>query len=549
MRALAAALVLLRAAAAGGAEAPACGTTPDGSGSLLALHAYWAGTGALAASSAAGPRDADVDHVAILEDHGDLVARRNPFDLDGSGLRFVPNPAGGYDPVPLAVPLEPAGPQVLAVPDNGAVAVDLPFAFPFFGQRHARAFVHGDGGVTFGAPDAAGGERGMARFLGGPPRAAAFFTALDPSRGGTVTVRVAADRAVFLWSGVPGGGQLNRNTFQLALLAGGEVEVVFGEMQSREAIVGVAPGGSLALSPADLARGTPRGTAGALVERFSETDRLDLVSTVRRFLSTHGDLFQQVVVYTARPLNPVPGSLAFEVNVRNDVRGIGLEVQDRGPEWGSDARLESVVYMDTVDPYLEHDGFEILGHEVGHRWLSRIRFRDPGGAGNGLLGRGLVHWSFFFDSDASVMEGNDIADRGAGRFETVDFARGYSALDQYAMGLRAPAEVPPFFFVEGADDFRPNRGFRFSSAPEAGVSFTGARREVRIEDVIAELGPRMPDDTRAPRSMRQAYVLVADGAAAATDARRRAVARIRARFEDEYRRATGGRGTVDTTLP
>jgi hypothetical protein len=548
MRALAAAVGIL-SAAAGAAGAPPCGTAPDGSGNLLALHAYWIGTGALTASSAAGPRDGDVDHVAILEDRGDLVARRNPFDLDGAGLRFVPNAAGGYDPVPLAAPLEPAGAQALSAPGDGAAAVDLPFAFPFFGQRHTRAFVHGDGSVTFGAPDLAGGDRGMARFLAGPPRAAAFFAVLDPGRGGSLTARLAADRAVFQWRGVPGGGQLNSNTFQLALLAGGEVEIVFGEMQSREALVGVAPGGSSALSAADLARGTPRGTAGALVERFSETDRLDLVSTVRRFLGTHGDLFEQVVVYTTRRLNPVPGSLAFEVNVRNDVRGIGLEVQDRGAEWGSALRLESIVYMDAVDPYLEHDGFEILGHEVGHRWLSRIRFRDPGGTGNGLLGRGLVHWSFFLDSDASVMEGNDIEDRGGGRFETVDFARGYSPLDQYVMGLRAASEVPPFFFVEGADDFRPNRGFRSSSAPEAGVSFTGTRREVRIEDVVAELGPRVPDHSRAPRSMRQAYVLVADGVAPATDVRRRAVARIRARFEEEYRRATGGRGTVDTTLP
>jgi hypothetical protein len=549
VRALAAGLLVLGAAAAGAADEPACGTTPDGAGNLLALHAYWTRTGALGASSVAGPRDADVDHVAILDDRGDLVARRNPFDLDRTALRFVPNAAGGYDPVPLAVPLESPGPQVLGASDDGAVAVDLPFAFPFFGQRHARAFVHGDGSVTFGAPDPAGGERGMARLLGGPPRAAAFFTVLSPSRGGTVTARLSADRAVFQWNGVPGGGQLNRNTFQLALLAGGEVELVFGEMQTREALVGLVPGGSLALSAADLARGTPRAVAGALVERFSETDRLDLVSTVRRFLATHGDLFHQIVVYTARPLNPVAGSLAFEINVRNDVRGIGLDVLDRGQEYGSAARLESVVYMDTVDPYLEHDGFEILGHEVGHRWLSRIRFRDPGGTGNGLLGRGLVHWSFFLDSDASVMEGNDIEERGAGRFETVDFARGYSALDQYAMGLRAPAEVPPFFFVEGADDFRPNRSFRFSSAPEAGVTFTGVRREVRIEDVIAELGPRVPDHAHAPRSMRQAYVLVGDALAPATETRRRAVARIRARFEGEYHRATGGRATVDTTLP
>jgi hypothetical protein len=541
--------LLLSARTAAASDDATCGTTPGGAANLLALHAYWVDTGAVGASSLAGPRDADVDHVAILEDRGDLIARRNPFDLDGTSLRFVPNPAGGYDAVPLAVPLEAPGPVALAVGDDAPVAVDLPFGFRFFGNAYARAFVHGDGSVTFGVPDPASGERGMARFLGGPPRAAAFFSALNPSRGGTVTARLGPDRAVFQWNGVPGGGQLNRNTFQMALLAGGEVEIAFGEMQTREALVGVAPGGRFDLAAADLARGVPRGAAGALVERFSETERLDLVSTVRRFLTTHGDGFEQIVVYTSRPLNPVPGSLAFEINVRNDVRGIGLEVQDRGTEWGSAAHLESVVYMDTVDPYLEHDGFEILGHEVGHRWLSRIRFRDATGTGNGLLGRGLVHWSFFFDSDASVMEGNDIEDRGAGRFETVDFARGFSALDQYAMGLRAPAEVAPFFFVEGADDFRPNRAFRFSSAPEAGVSFTGRRREVRIEDVIAELGPRVPDHTRAPRSLRQAFVLVADAAAPANEVRRLAVARIRAHFEDEYRRATGGRATVQTTLP
>ena len=500
MRALAAALLVLGAGGAGASDERPCGTTPDGGGNLLALHEYWTGTGALGASSAAAPRDADVDHVAILEDRGDLVARRNPFDLDRAGLRFVPNAAGGYDPVPLAVPLEAAGPQVLPAPDDGAIAVDLPFAFPFFGQRHARAFVHGDGSVTFGAPDPAGGERGMARFLAGPPRAAAFFTILNPSRGGAVTARLSADRAVFQWNGVPGGGQQNRNTFQLALLAGGEVELVFGEMQTREALVGVAPGGSLALSAADLARGRAarrRGRARRAVQRDrSAGSRLDgapLPVDARRPLPAARRLHRDGRSTRCRAASRSRSTCA------TTCAGIGLDLLDRGREWGSAARLESVVYMDTVDPYLEHDGFEILGHEVGHRWLSRIRFRDAGGTGNGLLGRGLVHWSFFLDSDASVMEGNDIEERGAGRFETVDFARGYSALDQYAMGLRAPAEVPPFFFVEGADDFRPNRGFRFSSAPEAGVSFTGVRRAVRIEDVIAELGPRVPDhEQRAP---------------------------------------------------
>jgi hypothetical protein len=546
----AAAVVLLACslAAAETSGPPACGTSPDGSDHLLAQHRYFLQTAGAGAASVRGPRDADVDHVALLEDRGDLVARRNPFDLDRTSLRFVPNAAGGYDAVPVAAAIEPAGTPVV-MGDDEARALDLPFPFPFFGRRHDRAFLHADGSLTFGAPDEGNGERSMARFLAGPPRVAGFFRTLDLSRGGALTARLGADRAVFQWSGIPGGGQINRNTFQVALLPSGEIELAFGAMESREALVGVSPGGSFELTAADLSRGEPRGARTALVERFSETDRLDLVSTVQRFLSSHPDAFEQVIVYTTRPLNPVPGSLAFEINVRNDVRGIGQDLVDHGREWGSPARLESVVFMDSIDQYLEHDGFEILGHEVGHRWLTRVRFRDAQGDGNGLLGRGLVHWSFFLDSDASVMEGNEIEDRGGGRFETVDFARRYSALDQYVMGLRAPEEVPPVFFVERADDFRPSRAYRASNAPEAGVSFTGVRREVRIEDVVAELGPRVPDHTRSPRLMRQAFVLVSDAESPASEARRLAVARIRSRFEQDYARATGGRGAVETTLP
>lgn len=529
-----------------------CGTEPRGALHLAALHRYWSDAGLRASAPsdarAAASEDGDADQVAILEDRGDLVVSRNPFDLDGASVRLAPNRAGGYDPVRLALPLEPPGAS-LGMANDDARAVDLPFAFPFYGRRFTQVFVHSDGALTFGAPDRETGERGMGRFLTGPPRIAVFFTDLDPARGGSVSARVAADRAVFRWDAVPGGGQINRNSFQATLLASGEVDLVYGEMQSREAVVGVSPGGAEALTAADFAGGRPQASAGALVERFSETEKLDLVSAVRRFYARHVDSFEQLVVYTTRPLNPLGGSLAFEVNVRNDVAGIGLETLDRTAEWGSGGRLESVVFMDTVDSYRDVDGFEILGHEVGHRWLARLSFRAAdGSASTALLGRGGVHWSFFLDTDASVMEGNDIADQGGGRFQTVDFARGFSPLDQYAMGLRAATEVPPFFYVDGADNFRPNRPYKFSSSPEAGVSFTGVRRPVRIEDVVATMGPRIPDAARAPRVLRQAYILVADRIAPATEVRRATVARIRARFEAYYSEATGGRGTALTHL-
>jgi hypothetical protein len=62
------------------------------------------------------------------------------------------------------------------------------------------------------------------------------------------------------------------------------------------------------------------------------------------------------------------------------------------------------------------------------------------------------------------------------------------------------------------------------------------------------MGPRSPDAAQAPRLLRQAYVLVADGAAPATEARLRAVSRIRSRFELYYAAATGGRGLALTHL-
>jgi hypothetical protein len=283
------------------------------------------------------------------------------------------------------------------------------------------------------------------------------------------------------------------------------------------------------------------------VERFSESEHVDLVAATRRFLSGRPDVFQQVVVYTTRPLNPVPGTLAFEVNVRNDVLGIGLETMDHSRAWGSAGALESVVYMDSVDTYADTDGFEFLAHEVGHRWLARMRLGGDGAVPRAaLLGRGGVHWSFFLDSDASVMEGNAIADRGSGRFETVDFARRFSPLDQYAMGLRTAAEVPEFFYVDVPDDFRPNRPFKASSAPEAGVSFTGVRRDVRIEDVVGAMGPRVP--AAAPPTFRQAFVLIGDDFAPATAGRVRTLARIRSRFGPYFTEATGGRGSAVSIL-
>ena len=361
---LAVALVLLPSAARAG-EPPGCGTTRTGERDLRLLHAYAeGGDGTRAATRTRTSLPSVDDNVAVLEDRGDLVIAKNPFDLDGHGVRLVPNREGGFDPMPTAATPGPSG-TALAVGEDTPRAVTLPFAFPFFGEAYREVFVHADGNLTLGTPDSSTGERGLSRFLAGPPRIAPFFADLDPARGGVISARLDTGRAAFLWDGLPGGGQVNHNTFEVALLPDGTVEFAYGrEVQTREAVVGVSPGASGAFTVADLTRAQPVGSKGALVERFSEREKLDLVSVTRRFLASHADTFHQIVVYTSRPLNPVPGTLAFEINVRNDVQGIGLDTFDHAAEWGSAGMLESVVYMDSIDPYLELDGFEFLAHEV-----------------------------------------------------------------------------------------------------------------------------------------------------------------------------------------
>jgi hypothetical protein len=548
-------LVLVALGSAPGAPAAeprACATFRQGSRNLSALHRYDAVRGALRAAGDVAdqaPADRDVDDIALLEDRGDLVAWRHPLDLAHKAVRLVPNAAAGFDPTPVGLGLE-TGALTLALGNDDAVALELPFTFPFFGVSYTRAFVHSDGTLSFGRPDALPADRGLGSLLAGPPRIAPFFADLSPESSGRIAASVTAERALVSWSDVPGAGSADRNSFSVVLHADGTIDMVYGDLGTGDAVAGVTPGDTTAFVAADFSQGEPRGRSGALVEGFSKTDHLDLVATVQRFLTSHPDIFEQVVIYTTRPLNPQPESLAFQVNVRNEVRGIGLEVHDDARDWGSGGALASVVYMDAIDVYRDVDGFEILGHEVGHRWLARLRFRSLDGAASGaLLGRSGVHWSFFLDSDASLLEGNEIADLGGGRFETTAIVDGFSSLDLYAMGLASEDEVPPFFYVAEADDFQPARTFKAASGPELGVRFTGVRHDVTLADVIAAEGRRQPSASEAPRRLRQAFVLVADAEAPASQERLATVARIRSRFGPWYAAATRGRGSADSTLP
>ena len=497
----------------------------------------------------------DIGQVAVVRDDGDLVLPANPYDLRATAVAFARNGSGGYDVRRSDRQFQTAVGEKIPLADDDSARVALPFTFPFYAGRYADAFVNSDGNVTFGAEEHASSDRNVARFLTGPPRIAAVFDDLDPSRAGGVFQRVDGDALLLTWCDVPEFDVLaNRVNVQLRLAADGNIDFVYGAtVAPSSAVVGLSPGETGIFSPVDISTassGTIPGGSGAVGERFSSAQDLDVVGLTKKFYQTHGDDFDQLVIFTNTKTTQ-RGTFAFEFTVANEVAGIGLDLYDSSRDFGSRGRLRSVVDMDQLtrfpdDPrqrFLgENSTLSLLGQECGHRWLAFLEFRDGTINSKEILGRDEAHWSFFFDSDASFMEGNHIEDSGGGVFRTVGAVSRFSALDQYAMGLRAEADVPPMFVVTHVTS-----GQSSEDAPRTGVEIRGARKDVRIADIVAANGARRPDAASAPKAFRQAFIYLVSQPRESSDDLNK-LERIRAAWETFFGDSTEGLGTMISRL-
>jgi hypothetical protein len=507
-----------------------------------------------------GRASADVGEIAVIQDEGDLVAPANPFDLQGTGLRFVPR-GGGYDVSRIDASFQAAIGDPLTLQDDATVSRMLGFTFSFYGVQQSTAFVNSDGNITFGLGDSASTARSVGRVLSGPPRVGPFFADLDPSDAGTVYLRSASDAFTATWCGVAVFDSPRRATFQVSLLPDGTIEMKYAAAPTWNAVDGItaiSPGNTGTFAPVNLsatATGTLAGNTGAVGERFALRPDLDLVALGRKFYATHGDLYDQLVVWTDDIMTP-EDAFAFESTVANDVAGIGLNRFNSSSQFASAGRLNSLVQMDAIwkfpdDPTArflgENSTVSVMGQEVGHRWLAYLRFSDHNRQpSTALLGRDSAHWSFFFNSDASVMEGNRIEDLGGGSFRTVAAVEKYSLLDQYVMGLVRDVDVPKLFYVESPVSV--SSGATGESAPRVGVTFSGTRRDVLINDIVEVMGARAPTADAAPKVYRQAFLFVVSRGQTPAPTAIDKIDRIRRAWETFYARATDNRGRVETRL-
>ena len=515
------------------------------------------------------PIPTSVGEIAIIEATPEIVSPPNQVDLAGRRILFTPSGEGLQIESSDAAALPPLNTQgvPLDLGDDDAVRIELPFEFTYYGKTYPGAYVHSDGNLTFVAPEASSNYRTYARAAGGPPRIAPLFEDMDPSAAGQIRYAASPDRVVVTWHNVPLWAQTgvgNLQTFQLTLGADNSIEFRYGDLDLPAAIVGIFPGDvtrpSLAVDWSSASADVFDETA-ILAEVFTSAPTIDEFAAFHQFFRSQDDAYDSVILFNDIGLDASAHTLAHAYTVRNEVTGIGKQVYNSGPYFGSPRRTGSFVNMGPMSAYPDNpleaipyrpdsSLLTVLAHEIGHRFLANAIFRDPetGHFNPTTLGRQLNHWSFYFNTDASVLEGNAIRDNGPEadpRFETFAASQTFSALDKYLMGLFEPEEVRPSFLVEVPSAM--SNAAR-SRSPEAGVKFNGVRKEVRIEDIIAAHGERRPDTSVSQRHFRYAFVLVVDQGTAPDPDTLRRLERLRRLWRGYFIGHLDDRATIATDL-
>ncbi|MCI0602646.1 hypothetical protein L0156_06495 [bacterium] len=496
----------------------------------------------------------DVGEIAVIEGSPSTIIQPNSFDLQGK--KILLNEAAGIYKLRVrggSVAGSQGSAITLGDDDSEQVNFTSGFSFPFFGTTYTSVFINSDGNLTFTEKDDASTPRDLFRTLQGPPRVAPFFADLDPSDGGEVRVLQSGTKFRVTWVDVPEFGTNNLNTIQVTLYKRGHIQIVYGsQVDGDDAVIGISPGntgpGSALFVDYSTVNPTPN-IGDAVIERFASRKDLDYVGIIQEFHSTHPGIFELITIFTDRFWLSGTGAFAFFSAVKNQDEGIGRGIFDFSKFFGSD-KLEGFLMMDNINKYPVdvHQNFlgtnntlDIMGQEMGHRWLAFPRAVIGGVTSTEILGRDESHWSWFLDSDASDMEGNNWQDNGNNSFTSIEATERYSALDRYIMGLIPPSAVPPFFVLRG--------GGNPAAAPEEGITITASRVNVTVDDIIAAEGPRDPTSANAKKKWRVAFIFFVDSGNTPDPALIARVDEIRRAWKPYFKSATGGKGKVITKLP
>jgi hypothetical protein len=225
------------------------------------------------------------------------------------------------------------------------------------------------------------------------------------------------------------------------------------------------------------------------------------------------------------------------------------------PEFfGTHAPAEAaMLHMNQLDynyNSVEGRSSQVMLHEFGHRWLFFSRIRENGTVTH-ILNPISAHpaqyvhlpsaFPVYGPNESSTMGGAVFSQLGDGRWQAHVANAGYSWMDLYLMGLAAPEEVTPWFYLANTS---PALGGAYW--PDEGAVVSGTKREVALSQLIDVEGPRNPAAAVSAKSFRVVFALVTPPDRGPTEAEVAKLDSLRALMARNFALATGGRGAVVT---
>jgi PKD repeat protein len=290
--------------------------------------------------------------------------------------------------------------------------------------------------------------------------------------------------------------------------------------------------------------------------------KTDTDAIMARFYLTHTDVYDLVNINVAssftQDVNP-EGGFAFEQNVSNAVSGINLGFFNSG---GSVApgvtNLRSILNMNDLGEYGRDpseplpgflnatSGVGVLCQEAGHMVGAFVTANNAD-----ILGRSNAHWSFFFETYGSSLEGNGWQNNGGNSYTTIASNRHMSQLDNYLWGFLLPTAITdPMYVLNNPVPNLVTTQSGDSSLPTEGVTvMANTTTTVSINNITAVHGARFPSATTSQKAYKMAWILVIPAGTSAIPADLEKIDDFRTQWEEDFFPAeTNGIGSMSSEL-
>lgn len=197
--------------------------------------------------------------------------------------------------------------------------------------------------------------------------------------------------------------------------------------------------------------------------------------------------------------------------IRNDVQHIGLSLSNNTSTYGSSGQLLGCTVFPI--PTMFDGASPDYQHELGHQWINflpvpPLNYAIPHWPLSDLAS-GIMGWAHS-PNTAGLIFNFDLVPTGSDFTLVANYdSKVYTDLSLYLMGLASPSEVNDHFVFDNQNQ-----------NPTAGGLLLGPVTNVTINDIISQLGPRIPNSTNAQKKFRVATIIVSKDGLLSADAMR-----------------------------